>query len=164
MRRYVHRRLRDDQERAAAYLEVFARVARDIDRFDPDRAPLRAWILGLARSAALNEYEPHRKRLRQEEARRQRDDGTPARHPVGVDVDRVVDALGRLSPRKQRIIFARAVMETSFAEMAAAENRGEAGVQRMYNRALLEVEAIYRDAADDPPRAHIPAPNPPRNP
>jgi DNA-directed RNA polymerase specialized sigma24 family protein len=135
----------DGHERESAYLDVFLRVAREIDRFDPAVAPFAAWILGLTRSAALGQYEPHRKRRRQELAHRDRCLEVGRRLRVGPDVDgeRVVAAIRLLSPLKQRVLYGRAVLDRSFAELADAERRGLAAVERLYYRALREVRSNY---------------------
>lgn len=145
-----HHRL-DPDEHESAYNRTMARFALEIDRFEPRRAAVTTWLLALADNAARHELEPERKRRRQQAAADEAARCEPApssagrRRTGGVAPDRALAAVLRLSPAKQRILYGRAVLERSFAELARAERRTVSAIEQTYYRALREARSAYAE-------------------
>jgi RNA polymerase sigma-70 factor (ECF subfamily) len=109
--------------------EVFLQVWMQADRYDPERASPRGWILMLARSRALD-------RIRRRDSSRRReevvanDDRSLAVSPVGTERleaveqrSRVTSALGLLSPEQRHCIelaFFEGLTHTQIAERLQA--------------------------------------------
>ena len=110
--------------------EVFLQVWTQADRYEPERASPRGWILMLARSRALD-------RLRRRESTRRREEevaGDAVRfgmvHPVGTERleemeqrSRISSALGLLSPEQRHCIelaFFEGLTHTQIAERLQA--------------------------------------------
>jgi RNA polymerase sigma-70 factor (ECF subfamily) len=108
--------------------EVFLQVWMQAERYDPERASPRGWILMLARSRALD-------RLRRRESSRRRDEaagqaGFPAVHPMGTERleamerrSRITSAMSLLSEDQRHCIelaFFEGLTHTQIAERLQA--------------------------------------------
>lgn len=126
--------------------EVFLQVWMQADRYEPERASPRGWLLMLARSRALD-------RLRRRESSRRREeeaaeDGPRLRavRPVGTERleaverrSRIASALGVLSPEQRRCIelaFFEGLTHTQIAE------RLEAPLGTIKSRILLGMNKL----------------------
>lgn len=108
--------------------EVFLQVWRQADRYDPERASPRGWILMLARSRALDRIRRRSSSQRREE--QAANDEPLAVSPVGTERleameqrSRVASALGLLSPEQRHCIelaFFEGLTHTQIAERLQA--------------------------------------------
>jgi RNA polymerase sigma-70 factor, ECF subfamily len=140
--------------------ETFSRLVRDFDRVAPNA--VLPWLLRVATNLCVD-----RARARQrgrvlgtevgavalgfadERSGARLDPPNPHPGPDGA-VDRLVvrDALRRLSPLQQQVVYLRSVERRPFAEIGALLGRSEAAVKMQYRRALKRLGAILEVDGD----------------
>jgi RNA polymerase sigma factor (sigma-70 family) len=128
--------------------EVFASALEDADRYEPARAPARAWLFAIAGSRLVDSL----RRGKVEDSARRRL-GMPARVLTDRDLERVeelVDLSRGLSaealvadlPEDQRgAVLARIVDERPYGEIAAELHVSEAVVRQRVSRGLAGLRA-----------------------
>ena len=128
--------------------EVFASALEEADRYEPARAPARAWLFAIAGSRLVDSF----RRGRVEDSARRRL-GMPARVLTDRDLERVeelVDLSRGLSaealvadlPDDQRAaVLARIVDERAYDEIAAELEVSEAVVRQRVSRGLAGLRA-----------------------
>lgn len=128
--------------------ETFASALEQADRYDPERAPARAWLLAIARSRMLDSF----RRGRVEDRARRRL-GMPPRSLTDEDIERVeelVDAsrgldaealVAELPPKQREAVLARVVDERGYGEIAAELEVSESVVRQRVSRGLACLRA-----------------------
>jgi RNA polymerase sigma factor (sigma-70 family) len=161
-RRHVHAVLsylvaRTGRHEIAADLcaETFATALEEADRYDPARAPARAWLLAMARSRMLDSF-----RRGQVEDRARRRLGMPPRTLTDSDIERIdelVDAsrafnaedlVGELPAEQRDAVLARVVDERDYGDIAAELEVSQSVVRQRVSRGL----AYLRTRLQDGPR------------
>ncbi|HEX7182884.1 MAG TPA: sigma-70 family RNA polymerase sigma factor [Thermoanaerobaculia bacterium] len=126
--------------------EVFLQVWMQADRYEPERASPRGWILMLARSRALDRIRRRESSRRREEEAAEDRPQLRAVRPVGTERleeverrSRIASALGVLSPEQRRCIelaFFEGLTHTQIAE------RLEAPLGTIKSRILLGMNKL----------------------
>ena len=155
LHRYVAARKlpREDAEDIVA--QVFTRFLERMDRYDPRRGGVRAWLLGIARHALIDHY----RRRRPDTATSQnepfeelaRHAGDPAPDPLDSLIEeeeaRLTSGVLAGQPVETRELFAlRYGQGLSHREIASLTGLGEAAVRQRFSRAMREIrERRQRD-------------------
>jgi RNA polymerase sigma-70 factor, ECF subfamily len=139
---YLFQRLNGDAEEAEDLTaDVFARVYEKIDAFQPQGAPLSAWVFRIAHNRLVDTI---RRRPRQVQVAL---DDAPelAAAPVfgGIDqqvaLDQIKVGLSRLTPEQRQVIVLRFLEGKSLAETAAIVGRNEDAVKKLQARGLASL-------------------------
>lgn len=146
--------LGDAAEAEDAAQETFIRAHAALDRFDETR-PLRPWLLSIAanqarnRRRSLGRYWAALQRAFQAEPRPYH---SPPERTAAADARRLREAVGRLRPDAQDIIYLRYFLSLSEAEAAAALGIPPGTAKSRLSRALAQlrrvIEADFPDLCD----------------
>ncbi|HMJ33798.1 MAG TPA: sigma-70 family RNA polymerase sigma factor [Baekduia sp.] len=140
---YLLSRTRRPELAADLCAEVFATALEDADRYDPRRAPARAWLLAMAGSRLVDSV-----RRGQVEDRARTRLGMPPRALTDRDLERIeelvdlsrglsADALvADLPPEQRDAVLARIVHERDYGDIAADLQVSEAVVRQRVSRGL----------------------------
>jgi RNA polymerase sigma-70 factor, ECF subfamily len=139
---YLFQRLNGDAEEAEDLTaDVFARVYEKIDAFQPQGAPLSAWVFRIAHNRLIDTI---RRRPRQIQVTL---DDAPelAAAPVfgaidqHVALEQIKAGLTRLTPEQRQVIVLRFLEGKSLAETAVAVGRNEDAVKKLQARGLASL-------------------------
>ena len=139
---YLFQRLNGNVEEAEDLTaDVFTRVFEKIDGFQPQGAPLSAWVFRIAHNRLIDSV---RRRPRQVQVAL---DDAPelTAGPVfgGIDqqvaLDQIKAGLARLTPEQRQVIVLRFLEGKSLAETAAIVNRNEDAVKKLQARGLASL-------------------------
>ena len=139
---YLLQRLNGNVEEAEDLTtDVFTRVYAKIDGFQPQGAPLSAWVFRIAHNRLIDSV---RRRPRQVQVAL---DDAPelTAGPVfgGIDqqvaLDQIKAGLARLTPEQRQVIVLRFLEGKSLAETAAIVNRNEDAVKKLQARGLASL-------------------------
>lgn len=122
---------------------TFERALRAWDRFDPDRAEARTWLLAIARNLLIDHY---RRAERSAISRDRGHDGdlTVASYPGEFDLGispELEEALGTLSQRDREIIALRFGADLTGPEIAKLTGLTLTNVQQILSRSLRRLRA-----------------------
>ena len=121
---------------------TFERALRAWDRFDPERAPARAWLLAIARNQLIDHYRAD------VWGRQQAIDETPEgelgselpKPDLGIDPD-LAGALAELVPRDREVLALRFGGDLSGPEIAELTGLSLPNVQQILSRSLRRLRA-----------------------
>src|SRR5438477_2549461 len=139
---YLFQRLNGNVEEAEDLTaDVFTRVYEKIDAFQPQGAPLSAWVFRIAHNRLIDTI---RRRPRQTHVAL---DEAPeiTSGPVfgGIDqqvaMDQIKAGLSRLTPEQRQVIVLRFLEGKSLAETAAVVQRNEDAVKKLQARGLASL-------------------------
>jgi RNA polymerase sigma-70 factor, ECF subfamily len=139
---YLFQRLNGDAEEAEDLTaDVFARVYEKIDAFQPQGAPLSAWVFRIAHNRLIDTI---RRRPRQVQVTLE-DAPELTAAPVfgGIDqqvaLEQIKAGLGKLTPEQRQVIVLRFLEGKSLAETAALVGRNEDAVKKLQARGLASL-------------------------
>ena len=150
--RFLLARTRRAEVAADMCAETFARALEQADRFDPARAPARAWLFVIASSVLVDSM-----RRRRVEDRARRRLGMPARELTDADLERIDELVAAeqgpdvaalvagLPPFQREALLARIVDERSYAAIAADMRVSEAVVRQRVSRGLATLRALLAE-------------------
>jgi RNA polymerase sigma-70 factor (ECF subfamily) len=143
---YLRSRTASDQDAADLTQQVFVQALDALPRYRPRGAPFVAWLLRIARNAAINFHKRHRQTLTW--------DLLPhglqpvGGEDVGIRVEQR-DTLERLfvqlSPDNREILILRFAADLTVAEIAAVLGKSEAATRMRLVRALRSLREHYHD-------------------
>lgn len=146
--------LGDAAEAEDAAQETFLRAYHALARFDPAR-PLRPWLLRIAANLARNRRRAVGRYLAALQ-RAFRAEPDQARPPLveqlaaqQAEADRLWQAVRRLRPPEQEIVYLRFFLELPEAEMAAALGVAPGTVKSRLHRALQRLRAVITEHYPD---------------
>jgi RNA polymerase sigma factor (sigma-70 family) len=132
--------------------ETFATALEQAERYDPARAPARAWLLAIARSRMLDSF----RRGRVEDRARRRL-AMPPRSLTDADLERIeeladasrgldVESLvAELPPEQRDAVLARVVDERDYGDIAAQLEVSQSVVRQRVSRGLAHLRTRLRD-------------------
>ena len=126
--------------------ETFERALKRWKRFDPRRGTPRAWLLAIARSAALDAFRAEARRRKREERA-----GATAADPRAGDgfgeglSPELEDGLRALSAGEREVVALRVVLELDGDETARLLGISPTAVSTRLQRALAKVEERMRE-------------------
>lgn len=124
---------------------TFERALKAFDRYDPEKAGERTWLLAIARNALTDHYrrQQHRNAVSTDEhpalLDRLVDSDDPLAHQVSIEG--LVAWLRELGPRQQEVIALRFGADLTAREVADALDMSEANVHQIASRALRQLRA-----------------------
>ena len=133
--------------------EVFIRVYRSLEQYDPKQGDLQNWLMRLARNLIIDDYrrrqrapqdaraediEDHSYHLRTSEGSAQRE---LERRELGQQVQAAID---RLSPDLRTCVILRDIEELSYQEIVDLLQIPEGTVKSRINRGRIELAKILR--------------------
>jgi len=127
--------------------ETFETALRRWRRFDPSRGTPRAWLLAIARSAALDWFRADSRRRRREERVAAFDArGTGSEEPLGEGFSPALEeGLQALSAGEREVVALRVVLDLDSAETARLLGITATAVSTRLQRALDKLEERMRD-------------------
>ncbi len=125
---YVCSIVRNEHDAEDVTQNVFAKLMTSITKYEQRQVPFSAWILRVARNAALDHLRQQRS-IPVAEVRSA--DEADERPDVG---DAVREALGALPPTQRQVVLLRHLVGLSPSEIAERTGRTEASVHGMHHR------------------------------
>jgi RNA polymerase sigma factor (sigma-70 family) len=142
-------RCRDDAEDLTQ--RTFERALRAWSRFDPERAPVGAWLLAIARNLLVDHYRadtsPRQRPL--DEVEEERLGSEVAAPDLGIDAE-LAEALATLSPRDREVVALRFGGDLTGPEIAELTGLSLANVQQILSRSLRRLRATLETGVDAP--------------
>jgi RNA polymerase sigma-70 factor, ECF subfamily len=144
--------LRDDYDAEDVTQSVFAKLLSSIRRYEPRGVPFAAWLIRVARNAALDHLR-QRRQVPVEEVRDANAAAAEAGAPASASTLR--DALRELTDEQCRVVVLRHIGGLTPAEIATCIGSSEASVHGLHHRGrqALRRALIARDAAPSVRRA-----------
>jgi RNA polymerase sigma-70 factor, ECF subfamily len=136
---YLFQRLNGDAEEAEDLTaDVFTRVYEKIDNFQPQGAPLSAWVFRIAHNRLIDTIRrrPRQTQVTLEDAPELTSAPVFGEVDQQVALDQIKAGLSRLTPEQRQVIVLRFLEGKSLAETAAAVNRNEDAVKKLQARGL----------------------------
>jgi RNA polymerase sigma-70 factor, ECF subfamily len=128
--RYVNSLVRDFHEAEDITHDVFAKLITSINKYEERAVPFTAWIMRVARNAALDHLRA-RRAVPTEEVRVTDDARSDVAHRCGADIREALEEL----PDDQRVVLVlRHVMGLSPIEIACTMRRTESSVHGLHHR------------------------------
>ena len=143
---YARTIVRDDHAAEDVTQQVFAKLLTRIHMYEERSVPFAAWLLRIARNAAIDHVRGNRM-IPCEEVyavdAAPHDTGAPERRQA------LEEALRELPPGQQRVVLLRHVLGLSPGEIADRMGRSEGAVHTLHHRArrALRKELLLREAA-----------------
>ena len=139
-------RCRDDAEDLTQ--RTFERALRAWRRYDPQRAPVGAWLLAIARNLLIDHYraDPSSRQRPLEEVEEERLGSEMPEPGLGID-SALAEALASLSPRAREIVALRFGADLGGPEIAELTDLSLANVQQILSRSLRSLRAELEQPA-----------------
>jgi RNA polymerase sigma-70 factor, ECF subfamily len=138
---YISSIVQDTHEAEDITQNVFAKLPRAIQKYEPRQVPFTAWILRVARNAALDHLRS-RRQIPVEEVRIEDD------HHEDVAFDRsraLRDALWRLPMEQREVLVLRHLVGLSPLEIADRLGKTEGSVHGLHHRGRAALQLALRD-------------------
>ena len=133
--------------------EVFIRVYRSLDQYDPKQGDLQNWLMRLARNLIIDDYRK-RQRAPQDSTADDLDDHTYHLRAAGGSVQREMErrelgvqvqaGIDKLSPDLRTCVILRDIEELSYQEIVDLLKIPEGTVKSRINRGRIELAKILR--------------------
>ena len=133
--------------------EVFIRVYRSLDQYNPKQGDLQNWLMRLARNLIIDDYRK-RQRAPQDEAAEDLEDHQYHLRAAGVTVQREMErrelgvqvqaGIDKLSPDLRTCVILRDIEELSYQEIVDLLQIPEGTVKSRINRGRIELAKILR--------------------
>jgi RNA polymerase sigma-70 factor (ECF subfamily) len=143
---YVKSLVKDHHEAEDITHNVFVKIASVIGKYEPRDVPFAAWILRVARNAALDHLRA-RRALPCEEVRVQDDDRSRIGHERRNDIRR---ALEQLPGDQREVLILRHIVGLSPVEIAEQLGRTESSVHGLHHRGRRSLQAALEDLGASP--------------
>lgn len=144
--RYVASFVRDPHEAEDITQNVFAKLIRAIHRYEEREVPFQAWILRVARNAALDHLRARRE-LPTEEVRVSEADPTQP----GVECGQALrQALEDLPDDQREVLVLRHIVGLSPIEIAGTLNKTESSIHGLHHRGRRAVRAKLTQMGVEP--------------
>jgi RNA polymerase sigma-70 factor, ECF subfamily len=140
VQRSVRALVKDEHEAEDITQGVFLKLMSSITRYEPREVPFSAWIVRVARNAALDNLRV-RRATPVEEVRLQDDERGRIRRERGNDLR---EALELLPPEQRDVLILRHVVGLSPAEIATTLGRTESSVHGLHHRGRQALQASLR--------------------
>ena len=144
--RYVSRLVQDHHEAEDITQNVFMKLMGVIGSYEPRGVPFAAWILRVARNAALD-YLRTRRAIPYEEVRIQDDECGRISHERGRDLRQALEGL----PTEQRdVLVLRHIVGLSPVEIASILGKTESSVHGLHHRGRLSLQLSLQQLGATP--------------
>jgi RNA polymerase sigma-70 factor, ECF subfamily len=144
--RYVRSIVHDEPEAEDITQNVFAKLGTAIQKYEPRQVPFTAWILRVARNAALDHLRARRQipveNVRTQEAM-DRELGAERAHALR-------DALSRLPPEQREVLVLRHLVGLSPVEIAERLGKTEGSIHGLHHRGRSALQVALREMEAGP--------------
>ncbi|MEA2405819.1 MAG: hypothetical protein QOE08_2466 [Thermoleophilaceae bacterium] len=137
VQRYVGSIVRDDYEAEDITQNVFAKLSSALARYEPREVPFSAWILRIARNAALDSLR-QRKAIPFEEVRSPDASVEQGGHAA---LEPLREALASLPDEQRRVVLMRHMYGLSPGEIADEMGKSEGSIHGLHHRARTALRA-----------------------
>jgi len=144
--RYVRSILRDEHDAEDVTQNVFAKLTPALASYQPREVPFSAWILRVARNAALD-WLRRRRTVSYEEMRD--DDGRYDHRDEGSNAA-LHEALAELTEEQRRVVLMRHVVGLTPPEIAKQLGKSEGSIHQLHHRARGNLKRALVRAAVTP--------------
>jgi RNA polymerase sigma-70 factor (ECF subfamily) len=138
---FVGRRIGSAADTEDLVAKVFHRVVEHLDRYDPAKASVRSWVLGIARNAVIDHLRTRREHASVDElAELLEDESAASFEPDDDDRTHLVrDAVAELPPATREMLALHFVEGLRYREIAEVCGASEAAVKQRMARTLREL-------------------------
>jgi RNA polymerase sigma-70 factor, ECF subfamily len=144
--RYVRRITHDDHEAEDITHDVFAKLLTAIDKYEPREVPFAAWVMRVARNAAIDHLRT-RHSVPCEEIRIQTEDRERMRRERQRDLEQALQQL----PAEQRHVFVlRHIVGLSPLEIASLLGKTESSIHGLQHRGRVNMQSSLRQLGATP--------------
>jgi RNA polymerase sigma-70 factor (ECF subfamily) len=144
--RYVRRMTRDEHEAEDITHDVFMKLMTVIDKYEPRDVPFAAWVLRVARNAAIDHLRT-RNSIPCEEIRLHTED----RERIGRESRRdLMQALNRLPTEQRHVFVLRHIVGLSPVEIASLLDKTESSIHGLHHRGRLSMQSSLRQLGATP--------------
>ncbi|HSS43625.1 MAG TPA: sigma-70 family RNA polymerase sigma factor [Solirubrobacterales bacterium] len=144
--RYVRRITRDDHEAEDITHDVFAKLMTAICKYEPREVPFAAWVMRVARNAAIDHLRT-RHSIPCEEIRIQTEDRERMRRERRRDLEQALHQL----PAEQRHVFVlRHIVGLSPLEIANLMDKTESSIHGLQHRGRVSMQSSLRQLGATP--------------
>lgn len=144
--RYVRRITRDDHEAEDITHDVFAKLLTAIGKYEPREVPFAAWVMRVARNAAIDHLRT-RHSVPCEEIRIQTEDRERMRRERRRDLEQALNQL----PAEQRNVFVlRHIVGLSPLEIADLMGKTESSIHGLQHRGRVSMQSSLRQLGATP--------------
>ena len=143
---YVRSIVHDHHEAEDIMQNVFGKLGKALDKYEPREVPFTAWILRVSRNAALDHLRT-RRAIPSEEVRSS-DQGY---EQAGSDRSRSLkEALGQLPEEQREVLILRHIAGLSPSEIATVLDKTEGSVHGLHHRGRGTLQTALRDLGAAP--------------
>lgn len=146
VRGYVRSIVHDDYEAEDITHNVFCKLGRALERYEPREVPFTAWILRVSRNAALDHLRT-RRAIPSEEIRTS---GESDENPILERSESLKEALKRLPDEQREVLILRHINGLSPSEIATALDKTEGSVHGLHHRGRGSVQSTLRELGAAP--------------
>lgn len=144
LHRYVNSFIRDHHEADDIVQDVFAKLITGIDKYEQRDVPFTAWIMRVARNAALDHMRA--RRAVPTEVLRVTEDDTAGHSQVNVERGRDLrHALEELPDDQREVLVLRHVVGLSPVEIADTLGKTESSIHGLHHRGRRRLRSSLRD-------------------
>lgn len=147
--RFVGRRVPNSADAEDLVAFVFQRVLERLDRYDPERGTVRAWVLTIARNAIIDHYRARRDHAVLDDAALAVSRCPEERLAVDEAARRVSAWLDGCSPQLREMYALRYGEGLRVREVADVLGLSEAAVKQRFARSLRELRTHLRSTASE---------------
>lgn len=144
--RYVRSLVQDHHEAEDITQNVFVKLIRVIKKYEPREVPFAAWILRVARNAALDHLRT-RRMMPCEDVRVQDDDHRQISHERGHDLR---EALEQLPEEQRDVLVLRHIVGLSPVEIADVLGKTESSIHGLHHRGRLTLQSALVELGASP--------------
>jgi RNA polymerase sigma factor (sigma-70 family) len=129
---------------------TFERALRAWERFDPEQAPVGAWLLAIARNLLVDHYRADASFIHEplDDAAEEQLGSEIPEPDLGIDPV-LAEALGTLAPRSREMIALRFGGDLTGPEIAELTGLTLANVQQILSRSLRRLRAALEETGSD---------------
>ena len=128
--------------------DVFMRALEHVDRYDPAKGSLSAWLYQIARNRVIDHYRTKRTTVPIDDTFDLGfEERTAERYDAKVKLDAIHSYLTHLPVRQREIIMLRVWEELSYREIADLVGGSEGSVKMAFSRAIGDIRERYGDSA-----------------
>ncbi len=122
--------------------QTFFKALRQLASYAPKKAEFSTWLYSIARNTVIDHYRTNRPQDPIEDALALSSQGeTDIRLDARLKLEKVKEALARLTPMQREIILLRVWQEKSHEEIAAITGKTESAVKMAYSRAIKQLRS-----------------------
>lgn len=144
--RFVRSLVKDHHQAEDITQDVFIKLMRVIDKYEPREVPFTAWIMRVARNATLDHLRA-RQAVPCEDIRVTDDDSAQVASERSADL---YEALARLPLEQRQVLVLRHIVGLSPPEIAEVLGKSESSIHGLHHRGRSTFRSILHELGADP--------------